>query len=274
MAAGRILMSEASKRLLALHLCLAPLAWSCGDVPPTVFEIEETVVQTPAGSHTMVTVPEGIFVMGAEDGLDDERPVHQVFVDAFLIDKYEVTNQNYMAYTEATGAPTPVYAFSDAYNDPSQPVVGIVWSEASDYCEWAGMRLPTEAEWEKAARGTESLAYPWGNDLPSRTRARYFSEDGPVAVGSLPDGQSPYGAFDMSGNVWEYVRDHYVEDYYSLSPDRNPVAIVGDGEPDHTIRGGSWASTPDEVRATRRWRDWLIEADQPDSQIGFRCARD
>ena len=266
-------MTETSICRLAGYLGLVLSGLSCGDVPPVAFEIDETVIQTPAGGHTMVRVPEGVFVMGTEDGLDDERPVHQVFIDEFLIDKFEVTNSKYSAYVEATGSSAPVYAVSDGFNDPMQPVVGIVWSEASAYCAWAGLRLPTEAEWEKAARGTESHIYPWGDAPPSRTRLRYFTEDGPQKVGSYPEGQSPYGAFDMAGNVWEYVRDHYVENYYLVSPDRNPVAVVGDGEPDHTIRGGSWASPPDEVTATRRWRDFLIETDQPDSQIGFRCAR-
>lgn len=255
-------------------LFLAGVFLSCGDVPPTTFEIQETFVDTPAGQHTMVHVPEGVFLMGSDDGLDDERPPHNVFVDAFLIDKFEVTNEKYQAFVAATGATPSVYAISDAFNGSRQPVVGVGWGAASAYCEWAGLRLPTEAEWEKAARGSDGRLYPWGNDPPSPSRLHYFMEEAPVTVGSYPNGQSPYGAHDMAGNVWEYVRDHYVEDFYRTSPDRNPVAIVGDGEPDHTIRGGSWASSPDEVRATRRWRDFLIEVDQPDSQIGFRCARD
>ena len=249
------------------------IAAGCGEVPPTAMEPVEIVVSTPGLDHTMVQVAAGVFLMGAADGLDDEGPVHQVHVDAFSIDRFEVTNEKYTAYVEATGAPPSTLYVSEAFNQPKQPVVGIIWEEAVTYCAWAGLRLPSEAEWEKAARGEAGQTYPWGDGPPSRSLLKYL-DTGPAAVGNFPDGQSPYGAEDMAGNVWEYVRDHYVEDYYRFSPERNPVAIVGDGEPDHTIRGGSWASSPDEVRATRRWRVFLIEADLPESQVGFRCAKD
>jgi sulfatase modifying factor 1 len=248
-------------------------ASGCGEVPPTAQETEETVVGTPGLDHVMVRVPAGAFIMGSEGGLDDEGPIHQVHVDGFSIDKFEVTNEKFSSYVEATGAPPSTLSVSDAVNGPRQPVVGVVWDEASSYCRWAGLRLPSEAEWEKAARGETGQTYPWGDSPPSRSLLQYLSS-GSAAVGSFPEGKSPFGAEDMAGNVWEYVRDHYVEDFYRFSSERNPVAIVGDGEPDHTIRGGSWASTPDEVRATRRWRVFLIETDLPESQVGFRCAKD
>jgi formylglycine-generating enzyme required for sulfatase activity len=258
----------------AIFTLLASTVCGCGDVPMTAPETVEMVFSTPAGlDHTMVLVSEGVFLMGAEDGLDDEGPVHQIHLDAFYIDKFEVTNQKYVLFVEATGSHDPVHLVTDAFNQPSQPVVGVGWAEASDYCVWAGLRLPTEAEWEKAARGEDGQTFPWGSGPPSPSLLRYLNTEGPVAVGSFPSGQSPFGAEDMAGNVWEYVRDHYVEGYYRISPDRNPVAIVGDGEPDHTIRGGSWASTPDEVRSTRRGRLFLLGGDLPDSQVGFRCAR-
>jgi len=246
----------------------------CGDVPTTAFEIQEMVFSTPSLDHTMVLVPEGPFVMGAEDGLNDEGPAHQVHLDAFYIDKYEVTNAQFFAYSDALGAQRPTFSTSVAFNQPSQPVVGVIWEQASGYCDWAGLRLPTEAEWEKAARGSEGQAFPWGDNPPSQSLLQYLGEDGPAAVGSFPDGQSPFGAQDMAGNVWEYARDHYIEDFYLFGSDNNPVAVVGDGEPDHTIRGGGWASTRDEVRSTRRWRVFLIETDLPNSQVGFRCAKD
>lgn len=251
----------------------ATAVFSCGDVPPVAFEIQEETFATPGLDHVMVLVPAGVFAMGSEDGLEDESPVHQVHVDAFHIDRFEVTNEKYLAFVEATGAGVPVHLVNEAFSGPKQPVVGIVWEEANAYCDWAGLRLPTEAEWEKAARGEESRRYPWGDEAPSSNRLRYQSDEGPAPVGSFPNGQSPFGAQDMAGNVWEYVRDHYVRDFYRVSPNRNPVAIVGDGEPDHTIRGGGWASTPDEVRTSRRWRLFLIEGDVPDAQVGFRCAR-
>jgi len=260
---------------LAVTVLLTVCVLACDDVPPVAFEIEEAVFRTPgATEHTMVRVPEGVFLMGAEDGLNDEGPIHQVHLDAFFIDKFEVTNEKYLVFVEATGGTQPVHIVSGAFNLPSQPVVGVVWEEVSEYCAWAGLRLPTEAEWEKAARGADGQTYPWGNGPPSRSLLKYFDDEGPSSVGSFPNGQSPFGALDMAGNVWEYTRDHYVEDFYRFSSDRNPIAIVGDGEPDHTIRGGSWASTPDEVRSSRRWRFFLIETDLADSQVGFRCAKD
>ncbi len=256
---------------IAMLVCVV----GCDDVPPVAFEIEETVSLTPGGTeHVVVRVPGGVFTMGSESGTDDEGPIHQVHLDDFYIDKLEVSNEKYLVFVGATGAAEPVHVVSDRFNKPQQPVVGIVWEEAAAYCDWAGLRLPTEAEWEKAARGLEALTYPWGDDPPSSSLARYQSTEGPSSVGNFPTGQSPFGALDMAGNVWEYVRDHYVADYYRISPDRNPIAIVGDGEPDHTIRGGSWASSPDEMRSTRRFRAFLIEADLPDSQVGFRCAKD
>ena len=262
-------------RTFATSALMALTVAGCGDVAPTALELKEMVFSTPAGlDHVMVLVSEGVFLMGSEDGLDNEAPVHQVHLDAFYIDKFEVTNEKYVNFAMATGSDDPIHLVTDAFNQPSQPVVGVGWVEALDYCVWAGLRLPTEAEWEKAARGEDGQTFPWGSRSPSPSLLRYLDSRGPAAVGSFPDGKSPFGAEDMAGNVWEYVRDHYVEDYYRFSPDRNPVAIVGDGEPDHTIRGGSWASTPDQVRSTRRGRLFLLEGDLPDSQVGFRCARD
>ena len=261
-------------RCVLSTLIVALAVGSCGKVPPTACQVEEVVFATPGGTeHTLVRVPAGVFTMGSDDGREDESPPHQVHIDEFLIDKFEVTNEKYLVFVEVTGASQPVHLVNPKFSQPTQPVVGIVWEEASTYCDWAGMRLPSEAEWEKAARGESGQTYPWGDDPPSSTFARYFGEGGPAPVGSFPNGVSPFGAHDMSGNVWEYVRDHYVSDFYRLSPDRNPIAIVGDGEPDHTIRSGSWASPPEEMRAALRGRFFLIEADLPDSQVGFRCAK-
>ena len=247
---------------------------SCNNVPPFTSEIEEEFVTTPVGTkHALVKVPQGVFTMGAEGERSDESPQHQVHLDGFYIDKFEVTNEKYLAFAKATGADQPVFIVSDLFNQSSQPVVGVVWEEANNYCAWAGLRLPSEAEWEKAARGNNGQIFPWGDNPPSQSLARYRSDDGPIQVGSFPNGASPYGALDMTGNVWEYVRDHYVEGFYHSGPVRNPVAIVSNGEPDHTIRGGGWGSSPEELRASRRGRVFLIDADLPDAQVGFRCAR-
>jgi formylglycine-generating enzyme required for sulfatase activity len=263
---------------------------ACGQVEKTTgpdIVIEESTITTPAGSeHIQVFVPGGAFEMGNPDGPDNERPLHEVALDAFYIDKYEVTNAQYLAYVEVTGVGKPQFIREKAFNQPDQPVVGILWSQARDYCDWAGLKLPSEAQWEKAASGTDGRIYPWGNEATVTQQGNFNFSSGPTAVGSFPEGASPYGAHDMAGNVWEWTLDEYEHTYYSHSPVTNPINLKNSGlndGPDRTLRGGGWFSSLQNVRVSVRSSIYLMDAQyeqNPDmdnvlmfARIGFRCVR-
>ncbi|MBI4233122.1 MAG: SUMF1/EgtB/PvdO family nonheme iron enzyme [Chloroflexi bacterium] len=212
------------------------------------------------GGGEMVLVPAGEFVMGSNDEVRDEKPAHRLYLDAFFIDQYEVTNAQWNAYARATGKSTK--------SEPDDhPVVNATWGDARDYCQWAGKRLPTEAEWEKAARGTDRRTYPWGEGV-DESKAHYGS-GGTKPVGSYPAGVSPYGAYDMAGNVWEWVADWYDGKYYAQSPSRNPAGPSNGSA--RSIRGGSWADDTSYLSASGR------DYGNPTStfvSLGFRCAQD
>jgi len=216
----------------------------------------------------MLLVSAGEFTMGA-DQYDDEKPIHRVYLDAFYIDKYETTNTLYERFMRATGRSEPTYWTDTAFNASSQPVVGVSWHDADLYCKWAGKRLASEAEWEKAARGTDGREYPWGALWDaSRANSGQSKVGKPTPVGSYPSGVSPYGAHDMAGNVWERVADWYANDYYSRSPNRNPTGP--DAGTRRVLRGASWGGIVFGPRTMLRY-DY-----PPDSQnaiIGFRCAK-
>ena len=225
---------------------------------------------------TLVYVPEGEFVMGSEDEYD-RSPVHTVYLDAYWIDRTEVTNAQYQKCVEAGACTPPISTSSDtrdsyfgssAYSD--YPVIYVNWNQAHDYCQWAGRRLPTEAEWEKAARGTDGRIYPWGNEVPNSTLLNFNGNEGDITkVGNYPQGASPYGALDMAGNVWEWVADWYDAGYYSQSPGSNPGGPAS-GEY-RGLRGGSWRDGVDFARsASREWMDPSSSFDV----VGFRCARE
>jgi serine/threonine-protein kinase len=246
-------------------------------VKTKVSEIDGTV---------LVFVPAGEFEMGSEDGEDHESPIHPVYLDAFWIDQTEVTNRQY-AMCVAAGACKAPYG-STSFDRPSYygnsqfddyPVIRVDWYRAAAYCAWAGRRLPTEAEWEKAARGTEvgplgyGRMYPWGEGIDC-SLANYWGKDGgcvgdTTPVGSYPDGASPYGALDMTGNVWEWVADLYDNNYYSVSPyDNPPGPSSGDF---HVMRGGSFILNWSLVRATSRFAEGPSRSEY-DAEYGFRCA--
>jgi len=214
--------------------------------------------------------------MGSDSGDPNEKPVHTVTLDAFWIDRTEVTNAMYALCVEAGKCPPPSSLNSytrDSYYGDAQydnyPVIYVTWDNANAYCEWAGRRLPTEAEWEKAARGTDGRNYPWGDDAPDSTRLNYNVNVGDTTeVGQYPTGASPYGALDMAGNVWEWVNDWYDEAYYGNSPSENPQGPASGQY--RVLRGGSWNDVDRYVRAAYRYRlvpgfIYLI--------IGLRCAR-
>ena len=215
----------------------------------------------------MVRVPEGEFTMGSDSGDSDEKPAHRVYLDEFHIDKYEVTNEQYNQCISA-GPCSPNKKYN-GFTDPRQPVVGVDWNQASTYCSWAGKRLPTEAEWEKAARGKDGRTYPWGEGIDC-TKANYYKcgHKKTKPVGSYPSGASPYGAMDMAGNVWEWTADWYDKKYYRNSPNRNPKGPSSGTY--RVVRGGGWILNPRVVRPSDRL--WSAPSNRID-YYGFRCAR-
>lgn len=209
----------------------------------------------PVDGAVMVSVPEGQFRMGSTDadpdGCDEEKPTHTVSLDAFWIDRTEVTNGQYRKCVEAGACEEPSCWDNGDLNGPDQPVVCVTWEDAQAYAAWAGGRLPTEAEWEKAARGTDGRLYPWGENTPDCQVANYKGCLVRTAmVGSYPDGASPYGALDMAGNVWEWVADWYDETYYSDTSARNPQGP--DSGERRVLRGGSFDMSASRLRTAFR----------------------
>ena len=208
--------------------------------------------------------------MGSNSGEEDEQPIHDVYLDAFWIDKYEVSKT--------------MYARFDTSQSPgNEPVRDVSWEQASAYCVWAGSRLPTEAEWEKAAHGFSRAIYPWGNQPPRGELVNFADinsklswedtniDDGYIThapVSAYPAGMSAYGSLNMAGNVAEWVNDWYEETYYSISPLDNPRGPA-DGF-FRVVRGGSYTSTAAGIRSSER--NWYI-AEGGAEHIGFRCAQ-
>ena len=158
-------------------------------------------------------IPAGVFTMGS-DKYVDEKPIHDVYLDAYYISEFPVTVAQYRLFCVASQRnmpDAPSWGWIDEH-----PMVSVTWDDATAFCEWAGVRLPTEAEWEKAARGTDGRAYPWGNDWDKSKCSNFTNSKSTQPVGSYPDGASPYGVLDMAGNVWEWCSDWYSADYYAL----------------------------------------------------------
>ncbi len=217
----------------------------------------------------MVLVPAGEFLMGT-DNSGDQSPRHRVYLDAYYIDKVPVTNALYERFMRATSRHDPGYWSNTNFNGLTQPVVGVSWHDADAYCKWAGKRLPTEAEWEKAARGADGRKYPWGDQWdPSRANSDESKLGKTTPVGSYPGGASPYGALDMAGNVWQWVADWYDASYYRRSPERNPTGPES-GQYYKVLRGGSWNNNPIGSRSSDRN---LNPPGNRKGVIGFRCAR-
>jgi formylglycine-generating enzyme required for sulfatase activity len=225
---------------------------------------------------TLLYVPAGEFTMGSDDGSSDEKPVHTVTLDAFWIDRTEVTNKMYSQCVEAgvCEEPTNTNSFrrSSYYgnsNFDNYPVIYVNWNMAKTYCEWADRRLPTEAEWEKVARGENASVYPWGNNAPNNNLLNFQSAVGDTTeVGTYPDGASIYGAYDMAGNVWEWVNDWYSETYYSSSPASNPEGP--DSGQYRVLRGGAWSHYQNVVRSALRLS---LDPSYSYLDVGFRCSR-
>lgn len=223
-------------------------------------------------------IPAGKFLMGSDNNdlaYPDEQPQHEVFLQEYLISKYLVTNRQYQAFLYATGYSHWEHDTIPA-NKEKHPVVSVNWLDAVAFCEWICtltrqiVRLPSEAEWEKAARGSDGRMYPWGNRAPDNSLSNYGRNVGDTTqVGAYPSGASPYGAMDMAGNAWEWVNDLYDQHYYNKSSLNNPSGPAS-GEY-RILRGGSWSSAERSIRTTTRLSNLPGDAGYAS---GFRCARD
>jgi eukaryotic-like serine/threonine-protein kinase len=251
---------------------------------PTPFElgVGSTMVSEKDGM-TLVYVPAGEFMMGSDNSdRSDEKPEHQVYLDSFWIDRTEVTVRMYDLCAEAGVCKEPINKWSSTrlnYYGNTEfdnfPAIYVDWNMAKTYCEWADRRLPTEAEWEKAARGTDGRTYPWGEEISCSLANYWGGHNGCMGdtteVGMYLDGASIYGALDMAGNTWEYVNDWYSETYYSSSPISNPLGPeLGQHR---VVRGGSWDDGNDVVRSS--FRSWVTPIGGDYSATynqGFRCA--
>ncbi len=235
----------------------------------------------------MVLIPEGPFPMGVphgdRDGGRDEYPRHDVFVNNFYIDKFELTNGRYLEFVKATKhriPQNPTNATRNLWEGDTitesladRPVVNVDWADAQAYCQWAGKRLPTEAEWEKAAKGTADRRFPWGNVEPTNKHLNFnqqwIGEKTLMPVGSYELGKSPFGVYDMAGNVWEWVNDWYDAKYYEKSPAKNPTGPETGTK--RVLRGSGWQNETPTVRIFTR-----VDSDPTirNESTGFRCAMD
>jgi len=214
------------KRIL---VCIAVLVALCSGT----FAANAVSKVNPKDGSVMITIPAGKFIMGSNDGSPNEKPAHKVYLDSYQIGKYEVTVAQYRKFCKATGREMPTAPYW-GWKD-NHPVVNATWFDAAAYCKWAGGRLPTEAEWEKAARGTDGRRYPWGNTWDKNKCAnRELGLSSTAPVGSYPAGASPYGCMDMVGNAWEWCQDWFK----SYPGNSNPV---DDTNRFRVLRGGGWS---------------------------------
>jgi len=251
--------------------------------PQSISSGEDEMVLISAGEFTMGRSAKDEFTSCQERSQDcqlsafmDEEPVHHVVLDAFSIDKNEVTNALYKACEDQGACTPPQESNSNTqasyYGNPTfdeYPVIYVTWDQARTYCEWRGARLPTEAEWEKAARGTDGRTYPWGEKIDETFVNFNYSVGDTTAVGSYENGKSPYGVYDMAGNVWEWVADWYSDTYYGRSPAENPLGPASGKL--RVLRGGSWGLVGVSVSTSYRYARDPAESGL---DLGFRCAKD
>ena len=238
------------------------------DEQPQVPQEQPGSKVNPGDGAEMVYVPAGDFIMGsnAPAANADERPEHTVYLDAFWLYRTTVTNSQYRQCIEAEVCE----GNKSRYPEDNLPAVNVSWFDAKTYCEWAGGQLPTEAQWEKGARGTDGRAFPWGEQMPTCDLANFKNcfKSKEIDVFRLPAGASPYGALHMVGNVWEWVWDWYDPGYYRVSPQSNPTGPASVEEDFRVQRGGSFENEPNALYITLRAR---AKPDKADYRKGFRC---
>jgi len=259
--------SPLSVKLLAISV----MALSGPVIPSALAQLKTGAEKKNAkDGAAMVYCAPAEFTMGADDGFQNEKPARKVkMTKGFWIYKTEVTNAMYGKFLAANPkVAKPKYWTNPRFKTPDQPVVGVTWTNAAEYCKWAGGRLPTEAEWEYAARGADARPYPWGKEVPDATRTVFAQEEAtgkPGAAGKLAPGASPCGALDMAGNVWEWCADWYQPANANPAPDNAPGPATGI---ERVVRGGSWFQAPFFLRATFRNR---AAPDAASSEVGFRA---
>jgi len=224
----------------------------------------------------MVLIPKGEFTMGSNEHGDETK--HQVVLDPYWIDKYEASNARYKEFMKATSHPAPAYWDDPRLNKQNQPVVGVSWTDANAFCKWEGKRLPTEAEWERAAKGPEGdNHYPWGHKLDPK-KANYGQNVGrTMPVDSYPEGVSGFGVYNMAGNVFEWVEDWYDPSYYKQSLALNPKGAdqgynYANQGPVKVLRGGSWLAPETSLHTSHRFWNQL-DNNSYGVGLGFRCAK-
>ena len=254
-----------------------PTATADAEVEPTATDAppptpEPTEIPVPDG---MVFIPGGGFLMGSSTGQANEQPEHLVTLDPYFLDQFEVTNEQYLTCVAEGGCTQSglrnSFRRAGYRDDPlfaNYPIMGVTWNQAAAYCEWADKRLPTEAEWEFAASGLENFTWPWGNEFDARLSAASSLDTEPVD--SFPDGASPFGVFNMAGNVNEWVQDRFDGNFYANSPELNPVNL--DSGSNQIYRGGSFDNTNGAFFTTSR--RYVVSPNTFDVDIGFRCAQD
>ena len=272
-----ILFFSAVIGLLTCFLFEGPI--EAKDLVPSSSPFSDTESRiTPIVTHSsapMVLIPAGEFAMGSDRGQDDEQPVHRALLSAFYLDAYEVTVSRYAEFL-ATQKPDPPFKWNEATSGSheNKPVIGINWYDARDYCRWVGKRLPTEAQWEMAARGNEGRIYPWGNVHPTKGHAnagqiKWRGYETLTNVGQFELGKTPNGVYDLAGNLWEWVADWYDSAYYQFSPRENPTGPSAG--PLRVLRGGAWNNDSKSIRSANR-AGYAPDARRND--LGFRCAKD
>lgn len=256
---------------------------------------ENLVTISAKDGMTQLFIPAGTVYMGGLDVMrdNDEIPAHKVKLNAFWVDQVEVTNGMYNLCVQAGTCRPPANRSSDNrfdyFGNPEfqdYPVVHVSWVDANVYCQWTGRRLPTEAEWERAARGDDMRSFPWGNEPPNAKNSNTGNSVGDTTrVGSYADGASAFGALDMAGNVWEWVADYYKANYYQSSPDENPKGPENsNGTNFRVIRGGSFQDTILSLRVPNRGYEvgpdpYALPPNEDyyghsSAKIGFRCVAD